>query len=504
MSANAPAIRLGAGEHEIRLLTAMVNRHGLIAGATGTGKTVTLRVLAERLSHAGVPVFLPDVKGDLSGLALPGSATPKIEQRLQALGLSDFAYRGSPVVFWDVLGEAGHPVRTTISEMGPLLLSRLLDLNDTQLGVLNIVFKVADDQGLLLLDLKDLRAMLQHVAEQASEYKTQYGNVSAASVGAITRGLLVLEQQGADRFFGEPALAIDDLLQTDSDGRGVINVLAADKLLQQPKLYTTFLLWMLAELFENLPEVGDIEKPKLVFIFDEAHLLFNDAPKVLRERVEQLVRLIRSKGVGVYFATQNPLDLPESVLGQLGNRIQHALRAFTPKDQKVIKAVASSFRSAPGVDTGRAITELAVGEALISLLDDQGVPQPVHRTLIDPPQSQLPPLSADERRTLIERSALAGQYDAAVDRASAYEQLAARAQAPARPNAPEHAPRTSRTATPSGAPSEEAPSVLGDALEGFAKSALRAAGSQIGRQVMRGLFESMLGSVAPRRRRARR
>jgi len=481
-------IRIGRGKHEVGLLARMGNRHGLIAGATGTGKTVTVRVLAEQLSRAGVPVFLPDVKGDLSGLAKAGTPNPKLDERVAKVGLTDFALEASPVVFWDVLGEAGHPVRTTVSEMGPLLFGRLLDLNETQLGVLTLVFKVADDSGLLLLDLKDLRALLQHVGENAASYKTQYGNVSAASIGAIQRGLLGLEQQGGEKFFGEPALALDDLLQT-AGGRGVLNILTANKLVQMPKLYTTFLLWMLAELFETLPEVGDVEKPKLVFIFDEAHLLFTESSKALRERIEQVVRLIRSKGVGVYFVTQNPLDIPDAVLGQLGNRVQHALRAFSPNDQKVIKAVAGTMRPSPGLSAEKAVTELAVGEALVSMLDEQGVPQPVERTLIDPPRSQLPPLSDAERRALVNGSVLYGHYEAAIDRESAYEQLAARAAAPTAPTA--------------SAPSAGAKSgfSFGETLEAFAKSAMRAAGSQVGRQVMRGIFESMLGSTAPRRRR---
>lgn len=481
-------IRIGTAPDEVALLGSMICRHGLIAGATGTGKTVSLRVLAEQLSRAGVPVFLPDVKGDLSGMARAGADHPKISERVQRAGLTDFSFEPSPVVFWDVLGESGHPVRTTVSEMGPLLFGRLLGLNETQLGVLAIVFKVADDEGLLLLDLKDLRALLQHVADHASEYKTKYGNVSPASVGAIQRGILQLEQQSAERFFGEPALAIDDFVQT-LDGRGVINILAADQLLQQPKLYTTFLLWLLAELFENLPEVGDVETPKLVFIFDEAHLLFADATPALRERIEQVVRLIRSKGVGVFFATQNPLDLPDAVLGQLGNRIQHALRAFTPKDQRVIQAVAGTFRAAPGLDTSKAITELAVGEALVSALDAQGVPNPVQRTFIDPPRSRLTPLSADEREAVMKESPVAGAYETAVDRESAYEKLAARAE---RPAGDEAAP------VKRGKKKEE--SQVGNVVEAFAKSAMRAAGSQIGRQIMRGLLDSMMGSPAPRRR----
>jgi DNA helicase HerA-like ATPase len=497
-------IRLGGAPEEVALLGSMGCRHGLIAGATGTGKTVSLRVLAEQFSRAGVPVFLPDVKGDLSGMARAGVENPKVSERVQRLGLSEFAFEASPVVFWDVLGEAGHPVRTTVSEMGPLLFGRLLGLNETQLGVLAIVFKVADDEGLLLLDLKDLRALLTYVAEHSSEYKLKYGNVSPASVGAIQRGILQLEQQHAQRFFGEPALAIDDFVQT-AEGRGVINILAADKLMQQPTLYTTFLLWLLAELFENLPEVGDVEKPKLVFIFDEAHLLFADATPALRERIEQVVRLIRSKGVGVFFATQNPLDLPDAVLGQLGNRIQHALRAFTPKDQKVIQAVAATFRASPGFDAQKAVTELAVGEALVSLLDEQGVPRPVQRVWIDPPRSRLAPLTAEERQAVIKQSSVFGAYENAVDRESAYEKLAARAEQPLAGQGEEvdvsspKAPAKSRPKASQPQPTA-ADSPVGDAVEAFAKSAMRAAGSQIGRQIMRGLLDSMLGSSAPRRR----
>jgi len=505
MSTDA-SIRLGtsastseSASREVRLLTSMANRHGLIAGATGTGKTVTLRVLAEQLSRIGVPVFLPDIKGDLTGLAHPGGGEPKVEQRVEhakKTGLEDFnfAYEASPVVFWDVLGQEGHPVRTTVSELGPLLFATLLDLNETQLGVLNIVFKVADDQGLLLLDLKDLRAMLQHVADNASEYKTKYGNVSPASVGAIQRGLLTLESQGAEHFFGEPALSIDDFVQT-SGGRGVINILAASKLMQHPKLYTTFLLWMLAELFENLPEVGDVDQPKLVFIFDEAHLIFSDAPKALLERIEKVVRLIRSKGVGVYFSTQNPLDLPESVLGQLGNRIQHALRAFTPKDQKVIRAVANTFRSAPGLDTEAVITQLAVGEALVSVLDKQGVPTPVERTFIDPPRSQLPPLQTAERQALIEKSPVFGAYEKAVDRESAYEQLSERAQ-----NEPQAEPAVKGRSKRAKSSESDLSSAIGESVEAFAKSTLRSAGTQIGREIMRGVLGSLFGAPPKRRR----
>src|SRR3954470_24449213 len=374
-----PLVIAKSADSELRLLPALANRHGLITGATGTGKTVTLQVMAERFSAIGVPVFMADVKGDLSGLAAAGATSPKMEQRLAALKLKAPDWRANPVVFWDALGEAGHPVRATISDMGPLLLGRLFNLNDTQQGVLSLVFKIADDNGLLLLDSKDLRAMLQHIGDNASQFTTEYGNVSAASIGAIQRSLLEIEQQGGARFFGEPMLDMNDLLQTDSAGRGVVNILAADKLLNSPKLYSTFLLWMLSELFEHLPEVGDLDKPKLVFFFDEAHLLFNEAPKPLLDKIEQVVRLIRSKGVGVYFVTQNPLDVPETVLGQLGNRVQHALRAFTPRDQKAVKAAADTMRANPGLDTATAITELAVGEALISLLDEKGRPQPVER-----------------------------------------------------------------------------------------------------------------------------
>src|SRR5580765_5525814 len=394
---------IAKGSQVYSLLPCMANRHGLIAGATGTGKTVSLRVLAENFSSIGVPVFMADVKGDLSGMARPGQENAKINERVQKLGIAGFQFAGYTTVFWDLYGEHGHPLRTTISDMGPLLISRLLNLNDTQGGVLNLVFKIADDNGMLLLDLKDLRAMLQHVGDNAAQFKTQYGNVSAASVGAIQRGLLELEGQGGDRFFGEPALDLDDLMQTDNQGRGVINILVADKLINAPKLYATFLLWMLSELFERLPEVGDPEKPKLAFFFDEAHLLFNDAPKVLLEKIEQVIRLIRSKGVGVYFVTQNPLDVPDIVLGQLGNRVQHALRAFTPRDQKAVKAAAQTFRQNKDLDVEAAITELGVGEALVSFLSEKGQPTVVDRALIYPPQSQLPPLTPAERDQVIKQ-----------------------------------------------------------------------------------------------------
>src|SRR6266446_3110363 len=423
----AEPILIAQSKEPIFLLPKMANRHGLIAGATGTGKTVTLQTLAENFSARGVPVFMADVKGDLAGLSQPGANNPKVVERARELGISDFKGEACPVVFWDVFGEQGHPVRATVSEMGPLLLGRLLELNDTQEGVLNMVFKIADDNGLLLLDLKDLRAMLQYVADNADQFKTQYGNISAASAGAIQRNLLGLESQGADKFFGEPALNLEDLIQTQN-GRGVINILAADKLMQKsPKVYATFLLWMLSELFENLPEIGDPEKPKLVFFFDEAHLLFADIEKAVEEKIEQMVRLIRSKGVGVYFVSQNPLDIPEVVLGQLGNRVQHALRAFTPRDQKAVKAAAQTFRQNPKLKIENVLTDLAVGEALVSMLDENGSPQIVERAKIVPPRSQIGAITPEQRKQIISSSVLAGHYEKTVDRESAFEKLQERA-----------------------------------------------------------------------------
>jgi len=421
------SILLGKGEREVRLHLPLANRHGLVAGATGTGKTITLQVMAENLSRAGVPVFCADVKGDLSGLAMPGFPNPKLEKRAAELGVSDFAYEAAPVIFWDLFGRQGHPIRATVSEMGPLLLARLLELNEAQEGVLNIAFKLADEEGLLLLDFKDLTAILQFVAEQADRITTTYGNVSKATVGTIQRRLLTLEQQGGEHFFGEPALELEDLLLTTPDGRGAVNVLMADQLIQSPRLYATFLLWLLSELFEELPEVGDRDKPKLVFFFDEAHLLFKDAPKALVEKVEQVVRLIRSKGVGVYFVTQNPLDLPSTVLSQLGNRIQHALRAFTPLEQKAVRAAAETFRPNPRFKTEAVITELGVGEALVSTLEPGGVPSVVERARICPPRSRIGPLTAEERRAVIEQSPLFGKYEDPIDRESAYEVLQGRA-----------------------------------------------------------------------------
>ncbi|MEP7078552.1 MAG: helicase HerA-like domain-containing protein [Chthoniobacterales bacterium] len=502
---NDPILVAQAKQQPIYLLPKMANRHGLIAGATGTGKTVTLQTLAESFSARGVPVFMADVKGDLAGLSQAGGSNPKIAERVQALGISDWKGEPRPVVFWDVFGENGHPVRATVSEMGPLLLGRLLDLNDTQAGVLNLVFKIADDGGLLLLDLKDLRSMLQHVADNADQFKTQYGNVSAASAGAIQRNLLALESQGADKFFGEPALNLDDLIQTDSRGQGVINILAAERLMQQsPKVYATFLLWLLSELFERLPEIGDPEKPKLVFFFDEAHLLFADIEPAVERKIEQMVRLIRSKGVGVYFVSQNPLDIPDVVLGQLGNRVQHALRAFTPRDQKAVSAAAQTFRQNPKLNVETVLTQLAVGEALVSMLDDNGTPGIVQRAMIVPPRSQVGAITNEQRKQIIESSVLAGHYEKSVDRESAYEKLQARA---------------AQTVVPAGAPPSEAGAgptsifskVLGTAESVFqptigprggrrdtlatamAKSAARAVGSQMGRQVVRGLLGSLFG-----------
>ena len=475
---------IARGETDIGILPKMANRHGLVAGATGTGKTVTLRVLAEHFSSIGVPIFMADVKGDLSGLCQPGGEVPKIAERVEDLKLKDFKYQAYPVVFWDPEGVQGHPVRTTISEMGPLLLSRLLNLNDTQSGVLTLIFKIADDNGLLLLDLKDLQAMAQYAGDNADQFRTSYGNVSSASVGAIQRSLLSLEQQKADKLFGEPALNLDDLIQTSAQGQGVINILAADQLIQAPSRYATFLLWLLSDLFERLPEVGDPPKPKLIFFFDEAHLLFEDAPKALVDKIEQVVRLIRSKGVGVFFVTQNPLDLPDRVLGQLGNRVQHALRAFTPRDQKNVKAAADTFRANPKVDVGRAITELGVGEGLVSVLDDKGTPTPVERAWILPPQSRLTPLTPAERDQVVKGSVLYGRYEKTVDRESAYEILKSRAELAKEGEAARGAQKRQ---PPS--PEEQAGKILLD----MGKSAARSAGTQIGRQIMRGILGSLFG-----------
>jgi DNA helicase HerA-like ATPase len=471
-----PLLVAKSGKTELHLLPALANRHGLITGATGTGKSVTLQALAHGFSELGVPVFLADVKGDLSGVARPGGNNAKVAERLKSLKLKREP-AACPVEFWDVYGKSGHPVRATVSDMGPLLLGRILDLNETQEGVLSLVFKIADDGGLLLLDLKDLRAMLQHVGDEAARYKTEYGNVSTASIGTIQRNLLALESQGAAQFFGEPMLDIADLMRV-SGGKGIVNVLAADKLMNSPKLYSSFLLWMLAELFEHLPEVGDVEKPKLVFFFDEAHLLFNEAPKALLEKIEQVMRLIRSKGVGVYFVTQNPLDLPESVLGQLGNRVQHALRAFTPRDQRAVKTAAETLRPNPKINAEQAITELGVGEALVSFLDQKGRPAVVERAFIVPPASQLGPLAEGERAGIVSTSPVRAKY--------------AEPQASANP-----------------ATQEDSSNPIGDILfgkkgprggkgsqgilEAMTKSAARTIGSELGRQVLRGVLGSILG-----------
>ena len=490
-----PLVIARHGDTDIALLPALANRHGLVTGATGTGKTVTLQVMAERFSSIGVPVFMADVKGDLAGLSQPGSTSPKFAERLKLLGVEAPAFAGVPTVFWDVFGTQGHPVRATISDMGPLLLSRILNLNETQTGVLALVFKVADDNGWLLLDLKDLRALLQHAGDNAQSFQTSYGNVSAASIGAIQRGLLALEQQGGAKFLGEPMLNIDDLLQTDGS-RGVVNILAADRLMQSPQLYATLLLWLLAELYERLPEVGDRDKPKLVFFFDEAHLLFTDAPKVLLDRIEQVVRLIRSKGVGVYFVTQNPLDVPDIVLGQLGNRVQHALRAFTPRDQKAVKTAAETMRANPKIDTEKAITELGVGEALISFLDEKGRPEMVERAYILPPGSRIGPITPDERAAIMANSPVKGVYDQTVDRESAYEKLKGRAATSADAAAAGGAPA-------GGGLWDSVKGSLGglmtgsgrkdSIMEAVAKSAARTVGSTVGREIVRGVLGSLLG-----------
>jgi len=521
-AASDGTIFLGQGLEPCRLLLKYANRHGLVTGATGTGKTVTLQVLAQGFSDAGVPVFCADVKGDLAGVGQPGGGNPKVEERAAALGLAPLAYRGAPVVFWDLFGQKGHAVRTTVSDMGPLLLGRLMGLSEVQEGVLAIALKLADEEGLALLDLKDLRALVAFVGEQAPRLTLEYGNVAAASVGAIQRALLQLEAEGAEGFFGEPALRLEDLLRSAPDGRGMVNVLAADRLMQAPRLYATFLLWLLSELFEELPEVGDPDKPKLVFFFDEAHLLFEDAPPALIDKIEQVVKLIRSKGVGVWFVTQNPLDVPESVLAQLGNRVQHALRAFTPREQKAVRAAAETFRANPAFRTEEAITQLGVGEALISTLQEKGVPSMVERALVRPPASRIGVMSEAERAAIIAASPLAGRYDKPLDRESAYEILKRRAgqeapatQAPAGAgysHTPEGAPpeksggiigitrsderprggAAGRTAEPKRAPKPSARSSNRQSIgEAFAKSVVRSAGSGIGRSLTRGILGSL-------------
>ncbi|HEY7290711.1 MAG TPA: helicase HerA-like domain-containing protein [Vicinamibacterales bacterium] len=507
---------------DVVLLPQMANRHGLITGATGTGKTVTLQMLTDHFSSIGVPVFLADVKGDLSGLAKAGASSDKMKARLKSTGNAEPPWRANPVVFWDVLAKHGFAVRATISDLGPLMLGRLFNLNPTQQGVLAIVFKIADDNGLLILDLKDLRAVLQYVGDNAAQFKTQYGNVSTASIGAIQRAVLEVDEQGGQKFFGEPMLDVDDLLQTDRNGHGIVNVLAADELVRFPKLYATFLLWMLSELYEHLPEVGDAEKPKLVFFFDEAHLLFNDAPGALVEKIEQVVRLIRSKGVGVYFATQSPSDVPQTILGQLGNRVQHALRAFTPLDQKAVKVAAQTLRPNPKIDIDAAITELGVGEALVSMLDDKGSPTITERVWVAPPGSQIGPITDAEREASRQQNAsIYGHYDQPIDRESAYEKLTNRTAAKtSASNAPPVAGQAAPVPGPAPAGSQTAsgPSV-GDALsqilfgttgprgahhdglvQSAAKSAARSLGSGVGREILRGALGSILGGSSTRRR----
>ncbi len=494
-----------AGGTELLLLPQMANRHGLVAGATGTGKTVTLQVLAEAFSRVGVPVFAADIKGDLSGVSQAGGGNAKVDARVEQLGLVSWAFEGSPVMFWDVFGEQGHPVRSTASEVGPLLLSRMLNLNDIQEAVLTVAFRVADDNGLLLLDMDDLRAMLKYVADNAADIGTTYGNVSAASVGAIQRALLSLEEQGGQKLFGEPALDLFDFMQTDANGRGYINILAADELMLSPQVYSTLLLWLLSELFERLPEAGDLPKPKLVFFFDEAHLLFTDSPPALLTKIEQVVRLIRSKGVGVYFVTQNPIDIPDTVLGQLGNKVQHALRAFTPREQKAVKAMAETFRPNPEVNVESAVTDLAVGEALLSLLEADGSPCMVRRAFVVPPHGHIGAIAPEQRQQIMAASLVAGHYEQVIDRESAEEVLAARAQAAA--TAADQAAAAAAAAkqaeaaakptprpesAPRPAPARPRASDRDSLAEALGKSVMRAAGSQLGRDIARGILGNML------------
>ncbi|HEX2639773.1 MAG TPA: helicase HerA-like domain-containing protein [Pyrinomonadaceae bacterium] len=489
---------------DFSLLTNMANRHGVITGATGTGKTVTLQRIAEGFSQRGVPVFMADIKGDLTGISQPGGGNQKVEDRNKQLGIENVTYEGSPVTLWDVFGKQGHPLRATISEMGPLLIARMLQLNDTQEGVLALAFKIADENGLMLLDLKDLTSLMQFVGDNADEFTTKYGNVSKASVGAIQRGLLQLDQQGGEQFFGEPAVKLDDFMQTIS-GKGVLNLLAADQLINSPKLYSTFLLWILSELFETLPEAGDLDKPKLVFFFDEAHLLFSDAPPVLVEKVEQVVRLIRSKGVGVYFCSQFPDDVPGEILGQLGNRVQHALRAYTPQEQKAVRVAAQTFRPNPKIDVEKAITELGVGEVLISLLDEKGTPNIVDRALVVPPVGQIGPITPDQRAQLMQNSLVAGQYEQAVDRESAFEILAKKAEE----RAAQQAQADQAEAAAKQAVAEEkaaraearAPDSMWEKIgTSVARSASSSIGRQIGNQIVRGVLGSILGGGGSRKK----
>ncbi len=505
--ADVKNILIGKGDKLVTLQPQYANRHGLIAGATGTGKSVTLQVLAEGFSRIGVPVFMADVKGDLSGISQKGTEHPKVTERVKEIGIDDFAFDDNTCVFWDLFGEKGHQIRATISDMGPTLLSQLLGLNDTQTGIMSVVFRFADDEGLLLLDLKDLTTTLKFIGDNAKQLKSDYGNISSASVGAIRRKLLELEDSGADEFFGEPQLDLWDLIRVDSNGRGNINILAADKLMMKPKLYATFLLWLISELFEDLPEVGDQEKPRFVFFFDEAHLLFDDAPKALVEKVEMVVRLIRSKGVGIYFITQSPLDIPEDVLGQLGNRVQHALRAFTPKDKKAVRATAQTMRENPAFDSEAAIMELAVGEALVSTLEDDGIPSIVERTMIRPPVSRIGPATESERNSAITSSPFAGRYDKEIDRESAHEKLKARVEqieAPKLNQFPSAAQKLNQfPAAAQQAPQQRAPAKprgrqRQTVTEALTKSVVRSVGSSIGRQIGRGLLGGIMGT---RRRR---
>jgi len=479
-------ILIGKGEEQVFLDPKFANRHGLIAGATGTGKTVSLQVLAEGFSRIGVPVFMADVKGDLSGITQAGKPHPKVDERIEKIGITDFKFEGFPSIFWDLFGEQGTPIRTTITDMGPLILSRLLDLNDTQEGVINVAFKFADEEGLALLNLDDLRSTLRYIGDNRAEFQNEYGNVSSASIGAIQRRLLVLEQQGAENFFGEPALDIWDMMRTGDGGMGQINILAADKLMESPRLYATFLLWLISELFEELPEVGDMEKPRMVFFFDEAHLLFDDAPKALVQKVEQTVKLIRSKGVGIYFITQNPTDIPDDVLGQLGNRVQHALRAFTPRDQKAVRAAAQTFRPNPNLDTEQTITELGVGEALVSVLELKGTPSVVQQTLICPPHSRIGPATDAERSKVRKSSPLLGKYDETKDRESAHEELQQRSK-----KAAEKAEKAEAAAKKAKAKPKKRRSNRQSIGEAAAKSVARSIGTNLGRSIVRGL----LGSV---------
>jgi DNA helicase HerA-like ATPase len=493
-------ILIGKGDKPVQLLSKYANRHGLVAGATGTGKTITLEVLAEGFSRIGVPVFISDVKGDVSGVSLPGIMNDKLQARAAQVGIENFTTEASPVLFWDLYGKLGHPIRATVSEIGPTLLARILEINDTQEGVLEIAFKLADDQGLLLLDLDDLRALIGFVAENQKEISSHYGLVSTQSVAAIQRAIVTLERDGGDMFFGEPALELADLMRTDLNGRGLVSILAADQLVLKPRLYSSFLLWLLSELFENLPEVGDLEKPKLVFCFDEAHLLFNDAPPALRQRVEQVVRLIRSKGVGVYFCSQFPDDIPTEILGQLGNRVQHALRAYTPRDQKAVRTAAETFVSNPKIDVAQVISQLGVGEALVSTLQEQAIPMPVDRTLVCPPRCKMGAITTDERAAVRSRSPIGGKYDTRVNRESAYEMLTKRkAETAEVPEPPGQSPHGRAADQPSSGVGGALSEILWGTkkrqgmVESMAKSTARTVGSQLGRQILRGVLGGIFG-----------